>query len=364
MTVKANLLLRLSAPLWLALSIAPVAAQTADPALAGHYYLSGIRETGSELLLRADGHFEWYLSYGAVDQQADGQWKREGATVLLTANRPDSSAPLFRLDSTAAWTAEAEQELLDWQHDDARGAVMVRCPFLDSDYAATAATPTITMPGEAPAKPLAELAAAADSAMQTALDARSRAASDAQRFVAGQADADSVRLAIGTWNAARWQAQDAARAAGRAQPVLDDMVLPETCRIPRRRQVDRSSPALWQRGLALELRTDRNGAGLRTVIATLHFTDGRDERVESRGGGIALRPGLSATPLTSVTLSAPFAPGKDATLTLPPLREGVIHLLADEAQLVPPAFEVLHLRIEDGELIPEEFGRGRYTRQP
>ncbi len=65
-----------------------------------------------------------------------------------------------------------------------------------------------------------------------------------------------------------------------------------------------------------------------------------------------------------MTLSAPFAPGKDVTLPVPQLREGVIHVLTDEAQLVPPAFDVLHLRIEGGALVPEEFGRGRYTRQP
>lgn len=358
---------RALAAAWLTLVAwnAPLAAApTPDPALAGHYYLSGIRETGSELLLRADGHFEWYISYGSVDKQAEGLWTRDGETVLLTASHADTTAPLFRLDSTAPWTAEAEQKLLDWQSDDARATVMARCPFLDADYADATAAPTITMPGEAPAKPAAELAAAADAALQAALDARGRAASAAQRYVTAQLDADSVRQAFATWNEARWQAQDAASAAGRALPALDDVVLPDACRIPETRQVDRSSPAHWQRGLALELRTDKNGAGLRTVVATLHFADGHDERVESRGGGIALRPGLSASPLTTVTLSAPFAPGKDVTLPVPQLREGVIHVLADEAQLVPPAFDVLHLKIEGGALVPEEFGRGSYTRQP
>ncbi|NOU02617.1 MAG: hypothetical protein HOO94_03075, partial [Novosphingobium sp.] len=139
---------------------------------------------------------------------------------------------------------------------------------------------------------------------------------------------------------------------------------PRECQLPPRKSAQGLPPARWQRGLALELRTDKSGAGLRTVVVTLHFAGGPDERVESRSGGIALRPGRSETPLTAVTLSAPFAPGKDARLAVPPLREGVIHVLADEAQLVPPAFEILHLRIEDGSLIPEEFGRGRYTRQP
>lgn len=292
---------RTIAAVWLTLAAhgAPLAAQdTADPALAGHYYLSGIRETGSELLLRADGRFEWYMSYGAVDQQAGGQWQRIGTTVVLTASRPDTSAPLFRLDSTAAWTVEAEQALLDWQYDAAQDAAAARCPV----SAVSAPTMTPTLDGSTPA--------------------------------------------------------EAAPPDPPARPP------PRECQLPPRKSAKGLPPARWQRGLALELRTDKSGAGLRTVVVTLHFAGAPDERIESRSGGVALRPGRSAAPLTSVTLSAPFAPGKDVTLTIPPLRDGVIHVLADEAQLVPPAFEVLHLRIEDGSLIPEEFGRGRYTRQP
>jgi hypothetical protein len=292
---------RTIAAVWLTLAAhgAPLAAQdAADPALAGHYYLSGIRETGSELLLRTDGRFEWYMSYGAVDQQADGQWKREGTTVVLTARRPDTAAPLFRLDSTAAWTAGAEQALLDWQYDAAQDAMAATCPV--STVAAPAMTPTL----------------------------------------------------------------DGSTPAAAAPPDPPAPPPSPECRVPPRKSAQDLPPARWQRGLALELRTDKSGAGLRTVVATLHFSGAPDERMESRSGGIALRPGRSASPLTSVTLSAPFAPGKDVTLTVPPLREGVIHVLADEAQLVPPAFEVLHLRIEGGDLIPEEFGRGRYTRQP
>ncbi|KAG1240082.1 hypothetical protein G6F68_018009 [Rhizopus microsporus] len=38
--------------------------------LPGHYYLRGLREVGSELLLSADGSFDYLLSYGAVDVMA------------------------------------------------------------------------------------------------------------------------------------------------------------------------------------------------------------------------------------------------------------------------------------------------------
>jgi hypothetical protein len=63
-------------------AVTPVAAP-ADARLAGHYYLNGIMETGSELLLREDGRFQWYFTYGALDLEAEGRWQREGDAVVL-----------------------------------------------------------------------------------------------------------------------------------------------------------------------------------------------------------------------------------------------------------------------------------------
>ncbi|WP_242129964.1 hypothetical protein [Sphingobium sp. Sx8-8] len=75
------------------LALLPLAAFLATPALArapdrtGHYYLRGVMETGSELLLRADGRFQWYLVYGALDLFAEGKWAEKDGTVTLTAER-------------------------------------------------------------------------------------------------------------------------------------------------------------------------------------------------------------------------------------------------------------------------------------
>lgn len=59
----------------------------ADAALAGEYQLDGVMETGSGLLLRGDGSFEWYFSYGALDLGARGKWVRKGDTVELTVDQ-------------------------------------------------------------------------------------------------------------------------------------------------------------------------------------------------------------------------------------------------------------------------------------
>jgi len=61
----------------------PAAAVASEPALSGHYYLQGVMETGSELMLGGDGQFQWYFSYGALDLLAKGRWHREGDRVVL-----------------------------------------------------------------------------------------------------------------------------------------------------------------------------------------------------------------------------------------------------------------------------------------
>ncbi|WP_336011961.1 hypothetical protein [Acinetobacter calcoaceticus] len=61
--------------------------QKADQAWGGHYYLNGVMEVGSELLLQSDGKFKWMLAYGALDQYAEGTWWKNGNCIGL---KPDS----------------------------------------------------------------------------------------------------------------------------------------------------------------------------------------------------------------------------------------------------------------------------------
>jgi hypothetical protein len=68
--------------------------------LAGHYSLQGVMEVGSELLLRPDGRFEYFLAYGAYDESATGTWRVHNGRVLL--NSPGASTPpRFRLKQSA-----------------------------------------------------------------------------------------------------------------------------------------------------------------------------------------------------------------------------------------------------------------------
>lgn len=68
-------------------------AQTAA-GLEGTYCLRGVHEVGSCLRLAADGKFEYFLAYGAYDERSEGDWKTDGADVVLDSP-PYDKAPAF-----------------------------------------------------------------------------------------------------------------------------------------------------------------------------------------------------------------------------------------------------------------------------
>ena len=53
-------------------------------------------EVAAGLELKPDGHFRYALSYGAVDEEGEGDWTTDGKTVWLTS-KPMPKAPSFEL---------------------------------------------------------------------------------------------------------------------------------------------------------------------------------------------------------------------------------------------------------------------------
>ena len=75
--------------------IAAAVLVAAPPAVAGLYQAHQM-EVGAALELRKSGHFRYQLDYGAVSEQAEGDWTYDGKTVLLTT-RPKPNLPAFEL---------------------------------------------------------------------------------------------------------------------------------------------------------------------------------------------------------------------------------------------------------------------------
>ncbi|MFL6847124.1 MAG: hypothetical protein ACJ8EI_01950 [Sphingomicrobium sp.] len=71
------------------------AAAPAGSSPAGVYEIRQMEMAGG-IELRADGHFRYALSYGAADEEAEGDWTSEGQAVQLTTN-PAPKPPAFEL---------------------------------------------------------------------------------------------------------------------------------------------------------------------------------------------------------------------------------------------------------------------------
>ena len=53
--------------------------------LAGEYMVTNLREMATGFLLKPDNSFQFFLTYGALDRYATGQWRREGDTVFFNS---------------------------------------------------------------------------------------------------------------------------------------------------------------------------------------------------------------------------------------------------------------------------------------
>ncbi|HEX7874755.1 MAG TPA: hypothetical protein VF475_17725 [Sphingobium sp.] len=79
----------------LLLSAAAPAHAAPDPVV-GRWRAAEGPEMASQLELTEDGHFRYVLSYGALDEEAQGRWTRTGTLVALTTEpQPKPSAILL-----------------------------------------------------------------------------------------------------------------------------------------------------------------------------------------------------------------------------------------------------------------------------
>jgi hypothetical protein len=89
-------------------------AQTAPAELAGIYNGSQM-EVGTGLRLEADGRFEYFLSYGALDETAQGTWQATDAGVMLTSD--PVKAPRFELVRTDSGSGRVLEVTLEVSED-------------------------------------------------------------------------------------------------------------------------------------------------------------------------------------------------------------------------------------------------------
>jgi hypothetical protein len=102
---------------------APQKNKAADQALQttrpGHYYLAATTEVGAEIILRANGKFEYSLAYGAVDEYAQGSWKVWNQQVVFRSEiEPVQAASMRPATDAPQVTVPHGQLLVDLRYQD------------------------------------------------------------------------------------------------------------------------------------------------------------------------------------------------------------------------------------------------------
>jgi hypothetical protein len=92
------------------------------PGPAGHYRLSGGPDAASEIILKPDGRFAFFLMEGALDEHAEGRWTAEGRRIRLET-LPKPRPPVFTA-AAAGKTAEGPLSIaVKWP--DGRGIALI-----------------------------------------------------------------------------------------------------------------------------------------------------------------------------------------------------------------------------------------------
>lgn len=97
-----------------------LAAAPPAPDPVGRYRLQGEHDVASELIIGRDGHFDYALAAGALDEQASGPWRRAGNQIRLTT-QPKPLPPAF--SAGAARKVESAPLTLHVTWPDGRDAV-------------------------------------------------------------------------------------------------------------------------------------------------------------------------------------------------------------------------------------------------
>jgi hypothetical protein len=78
------------------ISVLKTEAQIPDKAIAGEYYLEGVMEVGSGILLKPDHTFEMFFSYGSLDKSGTGSWSVKDSSLILNSGaRPANDFKLI-----------------------------------------------------------------------------------------------------------------------------------------------------------------------------------------------------------------------------------------------------------------------------
>lgn len=327
----------------------PVVAQTAHAEVPGHYYLSGVMETGSELLIDRQGTFEWYLVVGGLDLFAKGTWRQEGRDVVLEEALPGETATAA-LDERFPWDEAAERHLIEGMYDHAVADAREQCPFIAANLASVMA-PVLMDVGEQAVDRRADAARTLEVARALAEGAMAAAAANLADVALQLAAMDAMQA----FDSARGDLEDAWREQGELGPDVTYPAAPPECGMPAPMAEASSDPAGWHRAVAVVAGDPSTGQWLQGATVTFRLSDGtlQDDISDYRGwAAVTVPTGLAVTGVKIATDQADIRFDEP----IEPMHQGVQAVRVDLASLHDPVFGIMRLAITPDGLLPDLFG--------
>jgi hypothetical protein len=346
--------------------------------LAGHYYLHGVQEVGSELILHPNGGYQWMLAYGADEFVSKGSWTHEQGRVVLQADPAQEGGALFSFEEThpiRPWDADAEKFLQERQLHLEKNRILARCPFLDTaDYASAPKNEQDVSQAELERKAraaLAELERAKLELERTARDAvgaSSQVQQLPQEISAVTSPEAAMRKAVAAMD--RYQnawlfAKESHWAVRWPIPARSEPVFPAQCTMPPEPVIDRDKPDTWKGGMAVVVGNAGEGLKFSGIQVEFVFSDGRTEKyITGRSGMVAL-PLRSSAILQKIMLGTADGSRGAETLLIPPAgsAKGTVYMVHFNSKgLEKPFFTSMELIVKGTELYFPTID-GSYARQ-
>ena len=315
--------------------VAPLTASAAPPDPIGHYYLEGVHEVGSELLLKPGGRYDWYMSYGAMDQFSEGTWRRAGDDIILTVDPRDKRAAIFKLEAREPWNERAEEKAQEPGYKALVAAIYDRCPFLLSQVAMVSSPPMVSL-GLTPDPGAGAKAEAADRIEAIARATYERAA--ALAILPGgdrEAKMREANDAMVAWRTASEAMDNAHVNAQTPSPRVASPKLPEACNIPAEPNPANIAPEKWIRGVAVMVgdpAVEMRFSGITVVFGYADCTVSHG--VVTDNGGWAIAPDRKMVKRISLSLRGPDP--RTAWFDIGSMVEGVQPVTLDLARLLIP----------------------------
>ncbi|MFV0625438.1 hypothetical protein ACBY01_15695 [Sphingomonas sp. ac-8] len=353
--------------IWSLLVLGVASASYADPggggetALAGRYYLSGMREVGSELVLHEDGTFHWSAAYGALDQEASGEWSVDRGVVTLTPRA--RAAPVgFKMADLLAWDSRADEMQAVQMKERSREQFRQRCPiaFLQQGVGHTMSDAVYTAPPTEEellrAKEFADFTRNRAQSLLDRLAARSGWQGDPKLV----AEIDSVLDVHAQAELRRVQKSDSARAAGMAVPAAaEPLKFPAACDAD-----DPKATLAPTRGALVAVFDPESNSVAHGFTIEAAYDRGPPAREILGPQGVASFPLASGRRIVALTIAPPDGREGQGRRRFPvAIVEPAIQLIHTDLPRTNLPFERLHLAIEeDGRLRPIVGLRGHYVR--